>query len=170
MERSTERRIREAHQQGLREGDASGRNQAAAQLQAEIEKLGRSVAELSQFRPRLMREAEADLVKLAVEIARRVLHRELTVDRSALQALIKAALERLQGQEICRIRVHPEHQEAVRATLARAGSANVQVVGDAALELGGAIFETARGSVDASMSAQLREIELGLADRLERQS
>jgi flagellar biosynthesis/type III secretory pathway protein FliH len=43
------------------------------------------------------------------------------------------------------------------------------VVPDAARELGCVLFETERGSLDASVDAQIEEIERGLADRLGRQ-
>jgi flagellar biosynthesis/type III secretory pathway protein FliH len=50
-------------------------------------------------REEVLRRAEADVVKLSIEIARRVLHRELAMDSSALGGLIRAALEKLQAQE-----------------------------------------------------------------------
>ena len=56
---------------------------------------------------RLRAEAEADLVQLSLAIARRVLRRELAIDPEALHGLILGALEKLSGQEISRVRVHP---------------------------------------------------------------
>jgi flagellar biosynthesis/type III secretory pathway protein FliH len=44
----------------------------------------------------------------------------------------------------------------------------MQVQTDPALDRGTAIFETSRGNLDASVEIQLREIEKGLTDRLER--
>jgi hypothetical protein len=62
---------------------------------------------------------------------------------------------------------HPEHEAAVRACLAAtAGTVDIEVIGDGALERGSAVFETARGSLDASAETQLAEIERGLTDRL----
>jgi flagellar biosynthesis/type III secretory pathway protein FliH len=43
------------------------------------------------------------------------------------------------------------------------------VVADASREPGTVIFETARGNLDASVDAQLQEIERGLVDRLRKQ-
>ena len=58
---------------------------------------------------------------------------------------------------------------AVRACLADAGrSEGIEIASDPALELGSAIFETARGDLDASAEAQLAEIERGLTDRCRR--
>ena len=49
------------------------------------------------------------MVQLSLAIARRMLRRELAVDPDALHGLVLAALEKLQAQEICRVRVHPSH-------------------------------------------------------------
>ena len=65
-------------------------------MQPVIERLARPSTKLAGLRPRLRREAEADLVKLAMAIARRVLRREIAVDPEALRGLVMAALEKLQ--------------------------------------------------------------------------
>ena len=49
-----------------------------------LERLARAIDELAGLRPRLRQEAEADLVQLALAIARRVLRREIAVDPEAL--------------------------------------------------------------------------------------
>jgi len=158
--------LREARQAGFREGEAAGRSAAQAELRPALERLARTVEELAQLRPRLREQAEKDLVRLAVAIARRVLRRELSVDPQAIAGLVKAALEQLASGERVRVRVHPEHEAAVRECLADAGrSEAIEIASDAALERGSAIFETARGDLDASAEAQLTEIERGLTDR-----
>jgi flagellar assembly protein FliH len=158
-----ERRLRAAHEAGWREGEAAARRR----LDAVIAQLARSVEDLSSLRARLRRQAEADLVHLAVAIARRILRRELSLDPEAIAGLVHAALQRLAGQEIARVRVHPELAVAVRTALAEGqGAQAAEVVADARLEVGAVIFETERGNLDASVETQLAEIERGLADRL----
>ena len=75
------------------------------------------------LRARLRREAEADMVQLALAIARRVLRRELAVDPDALHGLVLAALEKLQGAgDLAAYRVHPSHaalRERVPAQIGR---------------------------------------------------
>jgi flagellar assembly protein FliH len=162
-----ERRLRAAHEAGWREGEAATRRR----LDAVIEQLARSVEDLSSLRARLRRQAEADLVHLAVAIARRILRRELSLDPEAIAGLVHAALQRLAGQEIARVRVHPELALAVRTALAEGqGVQAAEVVADARLEVGAVIFETERGNLDASVETQLAEIERGLADRLRKSS
>ena len=166
-----EAQVEQAHAAGFREGETAGRTRAASEVHPVMQRLVHSIEEMAQMRPRLRREAEADVVRLALAIARRVLRRELAVDPDAIHGLVLAALEKLQGQEICRVRVHPSHAAQVAACLRQAISAvNVEVVPDAGSEPGAAIFETVHGDLDASIASQLQEIERGLTDRLRRHS
>jgi len=165
-----EQRIREAHAAGVREGEASGQRSAAAELGPVIQRLCRSIEEIGGLRARLRREAEQDLVQLALAIARRILARELTVDPEAIRSLVLGAMERLRGQEIAHVRVHPSQHAAVAACLRErnAGTA-VEVKADPACAAGTVVLETERGRLDASVDSQLHEIERGLTDRLGRQ-
>jgi flagellar assembly protein FliH len=165
--RKIEADLREARAAGLREGEAAGRAKAAAELQPVIERLSRSIDEISSLRIRLRREAEQDLIRLALAIARRIIRRELAVDPDAIHGLVLGALEKLQGQEICRVRVHPTYAAQITACLRQRASATpVEVIPDASRPPGTVIFETSRGNLDASVETQLNEIERGLGDRL----
>ena len=108
----------------------------------------------------------ADLVGLSLGIARRILHRELSVDPAALEGLVSGALQKLPGQEISRIRIHPELEPGVRQALTREGRGGLTLIADGTLERGAVLVETARGKLDASLETQLAEIGRGLADRL----
>lgn len=171
LETQYQQKVREAHAAGVREGEIAGGNRAAAEMQPVMERLTRSIQEIANLRNRLRREAEADVVQLALAIARRVIRREMAADPDALRGLVLAALEKLQGQEISRVKVHPAHAAMVKSCLQQALSGGlVEVVSDQSRELGSVIFETSRGNLDASVDSQLQEIERGLADRLRKQS
>jgi flagellar assembly protein FliH len=164
-----ERIEREAYHRGFSEGKAVGREQAGAELQPVLDQLGRSLATLSSLRSRIRTEAEGDLLKLAISIARRVLHRELTLDPESIEGLIRVALEKLQSRELCRVRVHPDQEQAIRSSLERfSNSQKVELIADSSMQCGDVLFETAHGNLDASIESQLREIERGFADRLNR--
>jgi flagellar assembly protein FliH len=171
MLQQMEQRVRDARAQGCREGEAAGRGQAVTELRPMIERLSRSIDEIAGFRGRLRREAEADTIQLALAIARRVLRRQLTVDPEALHGLVLGALEKLEGQEVSRVRVHPSHAALVTGCLEQHSMGRrVEVLPDPSRELGSVVFETQRGNLDASIDSQLQEIERGLADCLRRQA
>jgi len=164
-----ERIEQEAYQRGFSEGKNVGQQQAKGELQPVLDQLGKSLATLSSLRSRIRSESEGDLLKLSISIARRVLHRELTLDPESIEGLIRVALEKLQSRELSRIRVHPDQESAIRNALERfSNSHKVELVADSSMQCGDVVFETAHGNLDASIESQLREIERGFADRLRR--
>jgi flagellar assembly protein FliH len=162
-----ELRARQAFESGFREGEAAARQRSESQVREAVEKLAATMVEVAAARGDAIRRVEADMVRLSIEIARRILHREISLDTSALQGLIGAALEKLRSQEVYRVRVHPDQEQTVRACLRQIGrDPAIEVLSDASQPRGGIVFEINRGSLDASVETQLREIERGLADRL----
>jgi flagellar assembly protein FliH len=164
-----ERQVREAREAGFREGEAAGRRAAEADLQPVLERLTRSIEEIAGLKPTLAAQAEEGLLKLAVAVARRILHREISLDPDALAGIVRAALERVQIDEVCRVRAHPADAEMLRASLEISTlPRSFAVEADAALERGAILLDIGRGKLDASVETQLAEIERGLADRLRR--
>lgn len=157
-----ERRIALAREAAFREGEAAGMARSASRLDPLVARFSQTIEQLASQRSRLRREAEQDLVKLAVAIARRVLHREMSVDPQALLGVVRAALDKLDAREVHRVRFNPEDLEILRGRVDAGRS--VELTGDPALERGAVIFETTRGVLDASVETQLGEIERGLAD------
>lgn len=166
LQKTIARTAVESREAGFREGEAHGTSQAKAAIEPALEQMCRAVQALADLKPRLRREAESDVVQLAIAIARRILHRELTVDPAAMQALVQVALEKLGRQEVYRVRVHSSHEDAIRSCLLKLTTRKIEVLGDTTRETGSLVFETNRGKLDASVETQLEEIERGLADRV----
>jgi flagellar assembly protein FliH len=171
LQQQMNRLVQDARAEGRREGESAGRAQAAAELRPVLERLAKTIDEIASLRGRLRREAEADTIQLSLAIARRVLRREMAIDPEALHGLVLGALEKLEGQEVSRVRVHPAHAATVSACLSQYGGATrIELLPDPSREPGTVIFETQRGNLDASIDSQLQEIERGLADCLRRRS
>jgi flagellar assembly protein FliH len=167
--RAWQQRVEDARAAGRRDGEAAGRAQAAAELQPVIERSARAVSEMAAYKPALRKQAEADTVRLALAIAHRVLRREIAADPEALRGLVLAALEKLQSQEISRVKAHPAQSAQIAACLKNAApNLRIEVVPEPSLQPGGLVFETNHGNLDASVDSQLQEIERGLTDRLQR--
>ncbi len=167
LEAEVQAQARAAYERGRAEAEAAARAEAHAALAPAREAFGRLVEELAALRGRLRREAEYDVVKLAVAIAARVLRRELTADPEALLGVVKAAVERLNAREVHRLRVSAGDRERIAAHVTELGlPPAVEVTGDRSLPPGSVVFETVRGHYDASVDTQLAEIERGFADRL----
>jgi len=156
-------------QQGFQEGQAAARREAAAHIEAMNLQLARTIEELSGLRQRFRHEAEEDVVALAIAIARRILHRELTVAPEALLGLLKAALEKIELREVHRVRVSRADAPMVAQHLEKMGLPRpIEVIADPSLQRGSAILDSSRGALDASVETQLAEIERGFADLVRR--
>ena len=156
-------------QPGFEEGQQAARQEAARQLDSMHQQLVRTIADLSGARQRFRHEAEEDMVALAIAIARRILHRELTVAPEAVLGLLKAALDKMDAREIQRVRVSRLDAPLVAQHLEKMGLPRpVEVVADPSLPRGAAVLESSRGTLDASVETQLAEIERGFADLVRR--
>ena len=157
----------QAHRDGLAQGRLEGEQRARAELAPLIERFSRTIADLSGTRDAFRREAEEDVVRLALGVARRILHRELSIDPDALTGMIHVALGKFESRELHRVLVSPEDQPAVAAALQSLRlPKRVEVIADPTLERGAALFETVKGTLDASVETQLDEIERGFLDVL----
>ena len=170
LERELDSRPRQAYQQGYNEGQAAGAQQAAARIDPVAAKMAESIRELALVRRRYLQQAEEDALRLAMAIARKVLHRELTVDPECLLGVVKAVFDRVDSRDVHRVRLNPDDAPIVQRHLASGGATppRVEVTPDASLERGSVVVETSRGSLDGSISSQLAEIERGLTDLVRR--
>lgn len=160
-----EQHIGAAHKKGFDEGQAAGRQSAAGEVQAMQMKLARSIEELTGLRSRYRRQAEQDVVALALAVARRILHRELTMAPEALLGLVKAALDKMEIREVHQVRVSREDAAMVQQFFEQMGAPQrVEVAVDVNLAPGSVLIESSRGMLDASVDTQLAEIERGFAD------
>jgi flagellar assembly protein FliH len=167
----SEQQIQNALIKGRQEAQTAAREAAAKEFQAELEKLGRLMNSLAASAASLRRQAEEDLVRLAIAIARRILHREMLVDGEALLGLVKAALSRIDQREIHHIRTHPQTVRLLEEALRQTNSGRrIEISADSRLDRGALIVETAKGHLDASVETQLDEIERGFTDLIGRNS
>ena len=161
-EAAVAQRIEEAYRRGVQDGEQAHDRRTAAAADARLRELAAGIESLAAYRPRLRRDAEHDLVRLALTVARRLIRRELSVDPEALLGVVRSALDKLGAGEIYRLRLHPSQADAVGGLVAD----RVEVIADPELEPGALLFETAGGTLDAGLDTQLREIERGLTDLL----
>jgi flagellar assembly protein FliH len=147
-------------------GREQGEQQARAVLHPVLERLNASIAEVVNMRPELRRCAEKDAVELSLQIARRVLHRELNIDSNALNALARVVFDRLNRSETWQLTVHPQFAEAIRGSLPAGSADRVRLNIDPSCAPGTFVVSSEDGTIDASVDSQLAEINRGLTDRL----
>jgi len=166
-ERRRQFEVAQTRREVAAESYRQAREETAAELNAAHNQIAQALSELAVTKRKLRNDAEGELISLSLAIARRILHREISIDQEALHGLVHTALQKLQNREISRVRVYPAGADAVRSALERIGAAPaIQVFPDSSLKNGSIVFETSFGELDASVDSQLQEIQRGFADRL----
>ncbi len=167
LERLVQIELAQCRKVAFDEGAKKAREEGAAAIKNVDDRLARTLRDLVVLKRRMRSEAESDVVQLSLAIAKRILHRELTVDPESIQGVVHAALQKLQNREIASVRVCSSAVETIRAAMERAGvTTGIAIVPDAKLQNGDLIFETTLGELDASVETQLKEISRGFSDRL----
>ena len=159
----------------LAEARADGAAATEARLRATYrEKADSEAARITEAIERFERErkgyfarVETEVVRLALSIAAKILHREVQVDPMLVAALVQIAINQLKENTAVSVRVDPANIGRWRAHFEAAPQwAAVTVVEDAELEPGGCRLETELGSANFSLAAQLKEVEQGFFDVL----
>lgn len=151
-----------------KESRTEAREEWEDELDARVaEERGRVVRVCEEFvreRSRYFADVEAEVVRLALAIAARVLHREAKMDPLLLTGVVRVALEKVKEESATVLRVPVAEAEVWRGL---ALSPTMDVVGDECMNTGDCVLETSVGKVELGVSAQLEEIEKGFFDLLQ---
>lgn len=109
-----------------------------------------------------------DILEISVEIARKIIKKELEQDPQAIITMILEVMENLSKDETkITIRVNPMQADLVREELPKALSAKgtearITVTADDSVETGGCVFLTSNGIIDAGLDTQLEILKEAL--------
>lgn len=177
--RDLEQRIEEreaSFQRQLADETASafqrGRAESEADRTAAITKMAQSIeralAKFVSTREGYLTQVEQEVVRLALSIAARILHRECQMDPLLLTGAVRVALGQLSDTTEVRLRI-PTAQLQLWGEMIQLMPhlpLRPQLTPDDALEAGECAIETQLGTVDLGVKAQLAEIERGFFDLL----
>lgn len=165
-------------QEARRQGAEDARRELEEHWQRELERAlegerGQIVAALAAFarqRQDYFRQLEREVVQLALGVAKKVLHREAQIDPLLLAGTVRVALDQLAGGAKLELAVPPSKLRLWQELLQRDLDLKTQPVlrADAALEPSGCRLITETGATDLGLESQLREVEQGFLDLLER--
>lgn len=151
---------RQAFAKGYQQGERAGLEAGGHRAEAMIRRMSDTLEELGALRREMIQQTEAQIVRLALTIAKRILRREVSLDQDLTVAMARVALDRLGEHSGATIRLHPEDYARTVGTQPDGwDSDQVSVVADDNISRGGCRIESAFGFVEASVDAQFAEIE-----------
>lgn len=154
---------RDAFSRGFAQGERAGGEAAAQRGEAMLRRLTETLEELTTLREQMIHQTERQMVQLALAIARRIVHREVSIDQDLLVAMARVALDRLGESAQVTVRLSPEDFDATSAVRsAQWIGTHVTVVADARVGRGGCRVESEFGAMDAGVEGQIHEIARAL--------
>jgi flagellar assembly protein FliH len=174
-EESSDEALRAAEQRAWIEqaayarGLAEGRAQADAELAHLVQGLGEAVAELTRFRRSMLERYQSELLDLSLEVARKVVDRELEQHPEHWIGIIREGVQRALDRDHIRIRVAAplyaflrEHLAELRGELD--GVKELDLLEDPALPVTGCVVETSYGDLDLGVDSQITTIRTALGE------
>jgi flagellar assembly protein FliH len=154
---------KQAFEQGYAEGERIGKQMGEAMVESICKRYEKSLAEFAASHRQMAEAMEEQTVQLALEIARKIVQRELTMDPDLIAALAAVALKRLSGHQSITLRISRQDFERVRGAIGNLNPA-VTVKEDPSLERGDYVIETGQTHLDGRISSQIDTIGRALLD------
>jgi len=154
---------KKAYESGFATGITEGKNQAIQELAQTFQAVERSVEELKSARLNVWKQSEQDILNLVFKIAEKIIHREVSVDRTIVIDVVKNAIGCIPDKDDMTIRLNPRDYDYIAETkpdfLSTQGLAESFVLErDDRIQPGGAVIETRYTEVDARIDEQFNKL------------
>src|SRR5689334_22909952 len=133
---------REAFAKGYAQGERAGIEAGGKRAEAMLRRVAQTLTDLASLRETLIQQTERQMVQLSITIARRIVHREVSLDPELIAAMAHVALKKLGTSSPATIRLHPEDYTVVAHEGETWGNGNVKVVPDPGVSRGGCLVES----------------------------
>lgn len=146
---------------GFESGQADGQAAAGAEVEEMLATMRGLVDVARAERHKIVEGAEPEIVRLAMALAEKIVHQQISLDAGVVVSMARAAIARLVNRETVTVRVNPADIETVREhkerMMANTDVEHLRVVEDQRVDRGGVVMETESGTIDAKITTQIRE-------------
>jgi flagellar assembly protein FliH len=154
---------KQAFEQGYKEGERIGKQMGERIVENTIKRYERSIQQLASAHRSLTDAMEIAAVRLSLEIARKIIQRETTIDEDLVAVMVSVALKRVNGHHSIEVRVSSPDYKRVCETI-RSTNASIPVKEDTGLERGDFIIDTIETHLDGRISSQIDAVGRALFD------
>lgn len=151
-----------AYENGFMQGEKAGMEIAEQKTEAVRRRYAESIIELSRIRSGLYAQAEREVVNLAIEVAKKIVHREIHADKDIVQTLVRVALSHVAEKSAVTIHLNPTDYNYLleqRAELSQSEGRDISLLADRSVERGGCMIQTDCGEIDGRIEEKFREVE-----------
>jgi flagellar assembly protein FliH len=148
---------------GYEEGRAAAAAAAEESMAESVRRLMALAANVQESNTAFFRSAERQVVDLALQIAQKVVEKEVENMPDLAINVIRSALEEMDARTAVRVRVSPDDEELLRRRWSQCvpsgvAADRIELQADEKVQSGGAIIETTQGQVDAQLETKLAQL------------
>lgn len=161
---------KKAHELGLQEGSEKAYADTKEVLSEKLKQFDSLISELQEMKTKLLKENEVMLIKLALEIGKRIAAREIEISQEPMIKVLTDLVEGLKHDERAIIRLSKSDFEFFEDLKSRADERveflqNLKLTASSSVEPGGCILETNFGSVDSTVAERTDRVFKALLSR-----
>jgi len=153
-------------------GYAEGMEAAAAQNKALLEEAERIRQSAAEEYDNILAGMEADILDLAIKIARKVVAGELAANRDVILQIVSSTIRECSDKSNLVVKVSPSDCEYLNENRERLaamteGADSIEIKAESVMKPGDCIVDSSLGSIDAGVSTKLDKIEKALKEEYE---
>jgi flagellar assembly protein FliH len=162
-------KMQKAYEAGYQAGHAASAKELEVEMAGKARDLTSMIDDVVSQRSRLVSESEEAVVRLACDIAKRIVEKVADVDKETIVRVAKASVARLADSQKVTIRVSPSDLEVLEKHRAewlqatRSGS-SVEIQEDERIRRGGCLIEGSSGYIEAEIDRQIGVFERALVE------
>ncbi len=142
-------------------------NSIDAEVETQVNQMRLNFAEtvekISNLQAGIIAGSETQLVELAIEIAKKIVQREVSIDREIALTLVKVSLKRLNNRATAQVFLNPDDFSFVQSHREKLDfHGSLEIIEDRSISVGGCLIQTETGDIDARIESQFDEIAHGL--------
>jgi len=163
-----EEKSKQGHKEGFDKGYTEGIEKGKAEIDVKYRSLIDTMGQISnaalEEKHKIINNMEEDIVNLSIDIAKKVVHKELSLDRNLVVAFVKEAIKKLEDKEKITIYANPEDIEIIKTHREEFRElsdsvAALHILPDELLERGECKLESKSEIIDTDINYQFGEIK-----------
>ncbi len=159
---------REAYEKGFAQGQSDGLALGLTKAEELWKKMHSLFDALTLLKGKALTEAEEDILKLSMIIARKIVKKELATDPNTVKRSLEQAVTFLKDRSFVRILVSPEDMKILEPYLPQLAESRkierFELAEDHCIEPGGCVLETGFGRINATIENQITRLEKELEE------
>lgn len=158
------------YEKGYIEGFENGRQEELHKIAPLKQRLSETIEKTVEFRDQITRESEKTIVEMALNFARVIVGREIQSSTDIVRNQVKKALEFNISEAELQFHINPEdigQFDDMEEFIPEEYLNRIRVIPDESVDKGGCMLNTNAGIIDATIKAQLAELEANIRKGLE---